>query len=266
MTLQQAVPPTETDLLNAVKKSVFTTFNSIQIGIIQSFDTSTQTAQVQFALKEVISVEPDGTRILKERPLIFEVPVMILYGGGSYISFPITAGDNCILLFNDREIDQWFANGGVQTPVTARMHDASDAIAIVGLRSLQNSISNYLANGVRLYYNDTCKIDLTTDAIDSIAALFTHTGDMTITGDLIVEGDSLTEGNSTTEGNHIVQGGMSVWGQVTGNGSAAIEIDADMTFTSGNTLSGAIVDSANGATGTYGNSVTVVNGIVTGGT
>ncbi len=258
MTLQQFFPPSDTDVLNAVKNNVFTTLNCIQIGIVQSFDSAKQTVTVKFALKEVVSIEPDGTKILRERPIISEVPVMILYGGGSYVSLPIAAGDSCILLFNDREIDQWFVHGGVQTPISGRKHDASDAIAIVGIKSLQNSIGSYLANGVRLYYNATSKIDLTTDAIDSIAALFTQTGDMTITGDLIVEQ------NATVQGNLLVEGGMTVLGQVTGN-SGQISIDDDMVFTGGNTLSGAIVDSANGATGTYTNSVTVLNGIVTGG-
>lgn len=263
--IEQTIPPSLTDLLNAAKKNLATDLNCVQIGIIQEFDIATQSASIILALKRVVSIAVDGTRTLQERPLLLQCPCMVIFGGSSFLSMPIAPGDNCIVLFNDREIDQWFAKGGVQTPVTYRTHSVSDAIAIVGIRSLQDSISDYLVDGVRLSYSANSRISLTDDQIESIAGLFKQNGDMLITGNLTVNGDSEIKGNETIDQNLHVKGGMQVDGIVTGTGGGGtITINANVTLGSGKALSAPVVTSGNGATGSFSN-VTVLNGIVTGG-
>lgn len=250
--LEQLVPPTLTDLLDAAKRVLSTQINCVQIGQIQDFDIATQSASVQLVLKRVTNIFPDGTRTMEERPLLLKVPVMVLFGGNSFLSMPIAPGDNCIVLFNDREIDQWFAKGGIQTPLTYRAHSVSDAIAIVGIRSLQDSISDYLADGVRLSYSSASRIDLTEDQIKSIAALFKHNGNMEITGDLLVDG------------NAHVKGGIQVDGVATGSGGGTFKMGANLDLNS-HTLSGGVVQSSNGVTVSVSpvHSITVANGIVT---
>lgn len=222
-------------VLDAFERQITKDINCCNIGIIESFDPEKQQAKIQFALKQVKNTNPDGTRIIVEHPALIEVPVMILYGGSSYLTFPIAPGDECLLFFNDRQIENWYLNGGVQTPSASWAHDLSDAFALVGIRNLQKSISNYLANGVRLAYNAQSKIDLSEDAIESLAELWTHNGNMLITG------------------------GLEIGGQVTGTGGS-ISIDSDIIQESGNVL-----EAGNGATGTF-NTVTVVKGIVVSGT
>ena len=223
------------DVLQELKSDIGVSYNAVQIGIIEAFDPATQTATIRIAIKKIISEEADGTKILKEHPLIMQCPVMTYFGGNSFISCPIAAGDNCIVLFCDRDIDEWLYSGGVQAPNSRRIHDINDAIAIVGIRNFQNSISDFLANGIRLSFAADSRIDLTEDAIDSIAALFTHNGNMEVTGSLTVRGN------------------------VYGDGGGAVLLDSDLTQTSGKVLR-----AGNGATGTF-NIVTVLNGIVTGG-
>jgi hypothetical protein len=58
---------------------------------------------------------------------------MVLQGGGAYIDMPVTPGDFCIVLFNDRDIDTWWSTANMADPATNRKHDLSDGIAIVGL-------------------------------------------------------------------------------------------------------------------------------------
>lgn len=269
MTTKQVNPPTLSDVLDNVKRDTQITLNAIKIGIIQSFDETNQTATVRMAIKQVINIEPDGTRVFKEHPLVLECPVVTLFGGDAFLSMPIKAGDNCLVFVCDREIDNWLYNGGVQAPSTGRVHDISDAIALVGVRNFQNSIADYITNGIRISFAENSRIDLKDDAINSIAALFTHTGNFLINGNLEVDGDSLTTGNSTTEGdsttqgNHGIAGNMTVGGVVTGGGGGAFTLGANLDA-NGNNISGGILASSNGATGTF-SSVTVVNGIVTGG-
>lgn len=218
--------------------------NCVQIGKIVSFDSTNQTASIQLLLKKTYNVTPQGVGQFQEIPILINCPCMVLFGGTGFMSMPITAGDNCIVLFNDKELDNWFVNGGFQVPSSKRMHDFSDAIAIVGINSLQSSIATYLANGVRLSYatgGNNVKIDLVSNQINVLATLLLLTGSMKITGNIEVVG------NETIDGNLILMGSMS------GNGG---------TITASDAISSPQLKSGNGATGS-GTHVTVVNGIVT---
>ena len=253
-TPQQVNAPDDIDLLKSLKKEIFAEMNCVNVGIIEAFDPATQTATIQIALKSIQDVEADGTRIIKERPLLLECPVMVLSGGASHLTMPIVKGDSCIVLFNDREIDNWFTSGGQQTPTSYRKHDIADGLAIVGIRNIQNAIDDYLVNGTRWRYNSTTQIDITDALIESTATLFKQNGNSQVTG------DSQIDGSETVEIDLLVKGGMTILGNVSGNGGT-ITLDANLIQTAGKTIS-----AANGATGTFTNSVTVVDGIVTGGT
>lgn len=234
----KAIPDLAALLYNH-KVDVVKNLNCIQIGTIESFDAATQVAQISFVLKQVKEILPDGTEILQSRPVLAQVPCIVLFGGVGFLSMPIAKGDNCLLFFNDREFDNWFISGEVSTPSSSRMHDISDAIALVGINSLQTVIENYLNNGVRLSYggSDNARIDLQDNAINSLAALWTHIGSMAI------------------------QGNLSVSGIMTGNaGTGDMVIDSNVTLTAGKEL-----HDGRGVTGTF-NTVTVEDGIVTGGT
>lgn len=233
---KQQQPPDLSDVHDELKRDIHMGFNAIQIGIIEKFDSAKQLATIRLAIKHVRDIAPDGTKTLVEHPLILECPVMVLFGGVDFLSMPITVGDSCIVLFCDRDIDYWLYNGGVNPPNTYRTHDNSDAIAIVGINSLQKSIATFLANGIRLSHGGgNAKIDFTDNLIASLATLFTHTGNMQITGDLTILGT--TYGNSGSDWN----------------------IHANIRQDGGHSI-----HAGNGATGTF-NIVTVVDGIVTGG-
>lgn len=238
---KQVNPPDLSDVLKNLKTDIFNTLNCVNIGIIEGFDTSNQTANVRLALKRVQEIKADGTRVFQERPVLLQLPVVIMFGAASYITFPIAAGDECLVLFNDRQIDSWFTNGGVSTPDIARAHDVSDGFALVGVKSLQNSILSYLENGIRLSHPGA-RIDMTQDQIDSVAKNFIHDGNMTVKNKLTVEGITELQGN------------------VQGSGGGAVNIDSDFMQTSGR-----VISAGNGASGTF-TTVTVVDGIVTGGT
>lgn len=259
--LNQLIPPSLTDLLRAATDKAARQTNCIQIGIIQTFYPETQTADIKFALKRIVKIDPDGTKTIQELPILINCPVMVLFGGNSFLTMPIASGDECILLFNDRDFGEWLVNGGVQVPTTLRFHDLSDGMAIVGLRNLQNSIGDYIAAGIRLSYSANSRITMTDDLIESVAGLFKHNGDFEVTNDATIDRDLLVKRNT-----HIM-GGLQVDGIVTGTGGGGtVDFNANITMHSGNTFSGGIVSSSNGATGTFTNSVTTLNGIVVSGT
>ncbi|EDV0591739.1 translation initiation factor IF-2 [Salmonella enterica subsp. enterica] len=122
-------------------------------GIVQSFDPDTVTAVVQPAIK---GYEPDSNGVSQSTtlPLLVDVPVVFPRGGGCTLTFPVKAGDECLVIFADRCIDFWWQNGGVQEPVDDRVHDLSDAFCIVGPQSQAQKISGISTGAAQLRSDD----------------------------------------------------------------------------------------------------------------
>jgi hypothetical protein len=116
------------DLLDKVKSDVKKELNCHLVAQVESFDKAKNTITARASIKRAYS---NGTEV--EFPLFTDVPVMTLSGGGAFISMPITKGDWCLLMFNDRDIDSWWYSGTVAVPNSPRLHSLSDAIALVGL-------------------------------------------------------------------------------------------------------------------------------------
>ncbi|CDM50838.1 TPA: hypothetical protein RQ837_003932 [Pseudomonas aeruginosa] len=70
-------------------------------------------------------------------PTILNVPVLMLGGSKSLISYPVEAGDFVMLVFSQLDIDRFIEGTGTnaheKTPYTARRFHLQDAVAIPGL-------------------------------------------------------------------------------------------------------------------------------------
>ena len=95
-------------------------------GIVQSFDPAAMTVSVQPAVAGRISDEA-GKAASVDLPILPDVPVVFPGGGGFALTFPVAAGDECLVVFASRCIDAWWQSGGVGEPMEPRMHDLSDA-------------------------------------------------------------------------------------------------------------------------------------------
>lgn len=168
-------------LANSIKVSM----HCIKVGEIVSFDKTDQTATVR--VLHVVDENYD-TRLEEtiEYPLIGKVPVVVMGGGGTYISHPIKAGDQCVLLFCDFMIDSWWISGTAQPSIVPRKHDISDAIAIVGLNASPNAIQAY-SDYLDLHYNQNSSIVIG-EQIDVNNATINLNGNTKVTGDETVTG------------------------------------------------------------------------------
>ncbi|MCW6085508.1 MULTISPECIES: Gp138 family membrane-puncturing spike protein [Clostridium] len=129
-------------------------------GIIQSFDSETQTVTVQLALREHI-IKPDSTKEWVNLPLLLDVPIVIPRAGGYCLTMPIQQGDECLVIFADMCIDAWFTYGCIQNQIEKRRHDLSDGFAIIGTWSQPTKIENYSINSCQLRTIDgTTSIDI----------------------------------------------------------------------------------------------------------
>lgn len=122
-------------------------------GVIESFDTATQTAVVRAALRERMLI--DGKEEDTEIPLIPDVPVYFPGGSNFDISYPVLPGMECLLVFADCCMDAWWESGGVQNQTEIRRHDLSDGFALVGFRSQQGLAEKYRDDALVLRAEDT---------------------------------------------------------------------------------------------------------------
>lgn len=149
-TFQNVNPPTLTDVCDALKLDIKKTLNCVRPGVIQVFDAATQTCIVEIAQTQVTSIAQDGTRTIEAYSPLLVVPVVFPSGGGFTLTFPIQEGDECLLFFNDRQLDNWFAQGAGQAPTIGRLHDLSDAFALVGIRSSPRALAGVSTASVQL--------------------------------------------------------------------------------------------------------------------
>ena len=112
-------------------------FHTALPAIVIDYDANTRTITAQPTVQRVFS-EGEGLSGAHNLPPCVDVPVVFPMGGGYELTFPVVAGDECLLIFAERCIDGWFTTGQPTPPQDYRRHDLSDAFAIVGVRSLAN--------------------------------------------------------------------------------------------------------------------------------
>ena len=105
-------------------------------GTIVAYDPATQTATVRPGFKRVYGLDES---VVAYKDLL-KVPVVQLQAGSSWVRMPVTAGDRVLLIFAERSLDVWAANGGEADPLDCRKFHISDAIAIPGLNPVAQAI------------------------------------------------------------------------------------------------------------------------------
>ena len=231
-----------TELLSLVSDSISDVMNCIKIGEIVSFNKNNQTVSVKILHKKVNEYY-NSSKVLIEYPVLEQVPCVIMGGGNTYISHPISAGDQCVLLFNDYMLDDWKISGQERSPGIPRQHDISDAIAIVGLNALPKAIQNY-SDFLDLHYSDNSSI-IIGETIEVNNATINLNGDVNVSGNETVAGNMDVTGEATFASNVAIAGNTSVTGGISAT-----------TLTPANGASGSFVSKDD-------KTVTVENGIIT---
>lgn len=183
------------DFITSHKDAMYQTRTSLP-GIVESINLDSEgsldTINVKLAINAFVT-DPNNYSIRQqEYPIIPNVPIVMPRSNvaGLSITVPIRQGDSVLLIFADRSIDNWQSSGDVSAPaeqIMPRLHDITDAIAIIGLASEVHPIKNYNNNAVEIR-NNSGSIHLSlSDSGINIA------GNVTIDGDLTVQ-NTLTAG------------------------------------------------------------------------
>lgn len=134
--------PTLSDLMDLLKKEILFDLNSHHLATIQSFDSTeiTVAATINYS-KTFFQLNQQGlySAVQEPYPTLTDIPVIFLGGGNANLTFPIAKGDQCLLLFNDRSIDNWFQGAQAGALTSSRSHSLADGFALVGLNVFSNS-------------------------------------------------------------------------------------------------------------------------------
>ena len=134
-------------LLDSFRKDLLLNLNCHAVAKVKTFDSVKQTisATVNYK-KSFVEYDPTSKQqktILVDYPFLVDCPVVCLGGGKAHLTFPIIPGDDCLILFNDRSLDNWFASGQNVELSDSRLHSFADGVALVGLNSQATSITTY---------------------------------------------------------------------------------------------------------------------------
>lgn len=159
-------------------------------GILLSFDPVAQTCEAQLASMIKISNADGSFRWVDVTPLV-DVPVVFPSGGGYTLTFPMTPGDELLLVFSMRCIDSWWEQGRQvadkvgSIPPDLRLHDLSDGFAIPQPRSKPRMLQGFSTTTAQLRSDDgTMYIELAGGHVVNIVA----PGGVNIQGNLHVSG------------------------------------------------------------------------------
>jgi phage baseplate assembly protein gpV len=195
-------------------------------GIVQSFDPAKMTVAVKPALKAFIS-GTDGVGTWVEMPLLVDCPVMFPGGGGFTLTFPVAAGDECLMVFANRCIDAWWDSSSVSVQSEMRMHDLSDGFAFVGVRSRPRALSSVSTVNVQLRSDDgSAYVEIQPDhdihasttanvLVDCAAATVNASGVVTLNAAQVV-----VNASTVINGHLQVNGAIDATGDVSGNGTS----------------------------------------------
>lgn len=202
--------PELADVLNAWKQDILNTINCHAIGTVQEFKQAlgpdgnpnglyTVTCTINYSRTYFIK-QLNGEYLPQQVPYpqLLDVPAIIVGGGTTYLQFPIKKGDQCLVLFNDRDLNNWFAGNRAGPVATSRMHSIADGIALVGFQNVVSYDTNHakLSNGnaevgvpasasgsqVRIANADTTLYTLLSDLITAIEGITVNPGSFDVGG------------------------------------------------------------------------------------
>lgn len=199
-----------------------------------SYDRVTNRVQVQLLITLITT---DGSQV--PRPQIASLPVLLLGGGGYFLSFPLNTGDLGWVIANDRDISNFLQTYAQSPPNTNRISKFADGLFIPDimrgytladtadgaavLQNLNGTVSIALSNtGVTINSTDLVTINAVT-VVFNADTVTGNAGSMAMNANNVAI-NSTGEVDITAGGNAIFtlaggSGTLGVYGNITATGS-----------------------------------------------
>lgn len=132
------------DMVEAERAEIWTSLP----GKVVSYDPENQTVDVQPTYK------PKHNGKAVDMPVLPKVKVIFPRAGGAGMTFPVKKGDGVLLSFMARDVSPWNKSGDKAEAGSARMHDLSSAVAILGFEPEPRKLPNVDPNRFQLRSDD----------------------------------------------------------------------------------------------------------------
>lgn len=155
------------DILDKHKEEIFLEMNCHAIGVVEKFNEDDQTCMVKINyLKSQLVRNAKGIyeTVSYEYPILLDCPTIFHTGATSGFTNPVKKGDSCVVLFNDRDIDNWFSGANSTEVASNRIHSISDGIVLIGARNKANPIEGFDNENPHIWNGDT-RIKVKTDKV-----------------------------------------------------------------------------------------------------
>jgi hypothetical protein len=195
--------PTEEEILRAAFRGMQSRIWTAIPGIVERFDAAKMIVDVQPAINGRAR-STKGVVSSLQMPKLLDCPVLWQGGGGVTLTFPISAGDECLVIFSARCIDGWWEQGGIKDPPDIRMHNLSDGFALVGVRSVPRAFAVSTTEAVLRSDDGSTYAKLNPDAQ---TIQMTAPGGINLNGVLIDSSGNVTSPATMTAVTDVVGGG-----------------------------------------------------------
>lgn len=140
--------------IELIKRVIYETVNTSIPGEIIAFDNKTQTCTVKPCIRRLF-VDDGGQKKTFDYPKVFECPVFFPYSttSGFSMTYPVSPGDQCLIIFSQKSLDNWLRFGSVQDPAESdfsRCLSMNDAIVLVGLIPSPSVIQKFNDQGIEI--------------------------------------------------------------------------------------------------------------------
>jgi len=197
--------PTEPDEATLVEQQEYSTSASInchRVGKITAFHKEDLTCDVQ-----LLELLPTTTGGYLNYAQLLQLPLIIEGTDTSWLTWGNVVGSECLVHFNDRDIDNWFKTGEEYEPNTIRVHNMSDGFVTLRPRN-KLKVFNYDEEAVVLKNsNSTVRMTENTIQITNGNLNFKiENNTLTVTGNVVVNGDITATGTITGQTDVIASG------------------------------------------------------------
>lgn len=160
-------------------------------GRVVSFDPESCTATIQPVGKYVTSA---GKKL--DYPQVTEVPFCFPYCSSADvgIAFPVKAGDSCLLIFSEVELDEWRTGATADNKGNLKF-DLTSAIAIPGLLRASTALTRQASE------SDAVVVGAGSTTLQVSATGVHVQGNLSVTGSISASGD-VTGGGISLSGHH----------------------------------------------------------------
>lgn len=131
---QATSTPTLLTAFKALEDCINYNMNCVKVATVVEFYPESLTVKCRVNNKRLLNLKDDGNQILQDYPDIYAKVHFFGWGNIGAI-YPIEAGMEGLLLFNDRELETWYLTSESGNLAYDRCHDLSDALFICGLHS-----------------------------------------------------------------------------------------------------------------------------------